>query len=119
MTKTIVLALVLGTLISCSSNEKYENIVGEWKCTSWVNKATNTNKCRDNVQFKFLPEKQYFSKLGNAKDSGNYKIVGDVLYATPSNKLELAVKILKLNSDTLKLKMNQAGNEEILTLIRD
>ncbi len=118
MKKISVLIIIL-TLLSCTTSENYELISGEWKCTSWINEAKAMDKCKNNVYFKFQTDKSYFSKLGNKEDSGDYKILDDMLYITPSGKMEFAVKIIKLNNDTLELLMNQAGDKEILTLIKE
>ena len=109
---------LLAILISCSDSELYQKISGEWKCTSWINKSKGIDKCKNNVHFKFRTDKFYYSTLGSVKDSGTYKIDDDILYVTPKGKMELAVKITKLNNDTLEFLMNQAGEEEILTLLR-
>lgn len=117
MKKTALLFLLL-TFFSCTNSENYEKIIGEWECASWINKSNNSDKCYNNVYFKFELDKTYFSKLGQVEDSGEYKIANNILYSTPKGKLEIAVQINKLNTDTLELKMNQAGVEEILTLVR-
>ena len=109
---------ILFLIMSCSTHGKYEKISGEWKCSSWTNKAKGVDKCRDNVYFNFRPDKTYYSELGSAKDSGDYKILEGKLYITPEGKMQFAVEITKLNNDTLRFLMNQAGDEEILTLVR-
>ena len=118
MKKVLILLAFFGFLGACSNSEYYEKISGNWECTSWINKSKGIDKCRNNVRFEFQQDKSYFSELGNAKDSGNFKILNDVLYVTPIGKMEFAVKITKLNNDTLVFFMNQAGEEEILTLTR-
>lgn len=114
----MIVLVFFGFLGSCSNSENYVKISGDWKCTSWINKSKGMNKCRDNVRFEFQQDKSYYSELGNAKDSGNFKILNDMLYVTPKGKMEFAVKITKLNNDTLEFLMNQAGEEEVLTLIK-
>lgn len=118
MKKAMILLALIGLLGSCSNSEVYENIAGDWECTSWINKSKGIDKCNDNVRFEFQQGKTYYSELGSAKDSGSYKILNDMLYVTPKGKMEFGVKIAKLNSDTLEFLMNQSGDEEILTLIR-
>lgn len=116
MKKMTILILGLATLVSCSNSEKYEKISGNWECITWINKSNGIDKCNNNVLFNFHPDKNYSSKLGSAQDSGSYKILNGLLYVSPIGKLEFAVKIIKLNNDTLELLMNQAGDEEILTM---
>ena len=118
MKKVMILLAFSGILGSCSNSEIYEKISGDWKCTSWINKSKGIDKCNDNVRFEFQPDKSYYSEIGSAKDSGDFKILNDMLYVTPKGKMEFAVKITKLNNDTLEFLMNQAGEKEVLTLIR-
>ena len=70
------------------------------------------------MHFQFNMDKTYYSKLGSVEDSGSYKIQGGNLRVFPQGKMELMVKITKLNNDTLTFLMNLAGEEEILTLVR-
>ncbi len=118
MKKIIILFAFFVFLGSCTNSEYYEKISGDWECTSWINKSKGIDKCKNNVHFEFQQDKSYYSKLGNVKDSGNFKILNNMLYITPKGKMEFVVKITKLNKDTLVFLMNQAGEEEILTLIR-
>lgn len=114
----MILLVLFGLLGSCSNSEYYKDISGNWECVSWINKTKEIDKCRNNVRFEFQQDKSYNSELGNSKDSGYFKILNDMLYITPKGKMEFAVKITKLNNDTLEFLMNQAGDEEILTLIK-
>jgi len=118
MKKVFLLSALLVFILSCSNSEKYQLISGSWKCSSWINKASGIDKCNNNVSFDFNADKSYQSILGKEKASGEYSIQDDLLYITPQGKMEFAVKIIKLKSDTLTLLMNQAGNKEILTLVR-
>ena len=118
MKKVFLLSTLLVFMFSCSNSEKYQLISGSWKCNSWINEASGIDKCNNNVRFDFNADKSYQSILGKEKASGEYSIQDDLLYITPEGKMEFAVKINKLNSDTLILLMNQAGNKEVLTLVR-
>ncbi len=112
-------AIAIGLFVSCSNSEIYEKISGNWKCTSWKNESRGIDKCRDNVRFEFQMDREYYSQLAGEKDSGSYKIKNDMLYVTPKGKMEFAVKITKLNADTLQFLMSQVGEKEILTLVRE
>ncbi len=114
----LAIPVLVAGFISCSNSEDYTKISGEWKCASWINKVKGVDKCSDNVHFKFQADKTYTSTLGSVTDSGSYKIDGDMLYVTPEGKMELAVKITKLNQDTLEFLMNQSGEDEVLTLVK-
>ena len=114
--KKILVVLVITSIFACNNEEKYEQIAGEWECESWTVTGSDTDKCNGNVYFKFNADKTYESKIGAAKDTGTYKITNTILYTHAAGKEEIAVEILKLNDKTLKLLMNQGGQEEILTL---
>ncbi len=105
-------------IFSCSNSDKYERIIGEWKCVSWTSEAKGMDKCKNNVYFKFEQNKTYISKIGSEKDSGSFRIQNEMLYVTPAGKKEFVVGINQLNNDTLVFLMNLAGEEEILTLNR-
>ena len=116
--KKSIIAICGLLLISCSEAEQYEKIVGEWKCSKWINESTGTDKCKDNVYFNFKSDKTYSSKIGGVQESGDYKIAEGMLYSTPKGKLEIGVEISKLNNDTLQFVMSNLGQKEILTLLR-
>ena len=117
MKKSLVLFFSI-IVFACTDKAKYENIAGEWKCKSWINKKNNLDKCNNNVYFKFNIDKTYLSKIGSVKDSGTYTMAEDRLFTTPKGKMEIGVKIMKLNHDSLELLMNHGGVEEILTLVK-
>jgi len=118
MKKAFIISTILFTILSCSTSEKYQQIAGHWECATWINESQDIDRCNDNVFFNFETDKTYRSQLGSAQDSGTFKIVGDKLYVTPEGKMEFAVRITHLTSDTLQMLMNQAGEEEILTLVK-
>lgn len=116
--KKITVAILLFFVLSCTNSGNYESITGEWECISWINKERNTDKCNNNVYFKFNEDKSYLSKIGSVKDSGIYSIENNRLYVTPNGKMELSVQINKLNFDTVVFLMNLGGVEELLTLVK-
>jgi hypothetical protein len=116
--KYLFTVVIAAALCSCSDAERYEKIAGKWECSSWINEVTGIDQCDNNVRFDFQLDKSYTSVLGAAQDSGTYRIQSNLLYVTPDDKLEFAVKITTLNPDTMVFLMNQAGNEEILTLVK-
>ena len=117
MKKTAIIIICV-FLFTCTTSIKHEKIVGEWECISWTNKESKTDKCKDNVYFRFSEDKTYYSKIGNVQDSGKCEIINDILYVSPIGKMEIAVQINKINSDTLEFLMNQGGVEEILSLVK-
>ncbi len=116
--KKLAIIMLVFIAISCTQSEKYEQISGEWVCTSWTSEGSTTNKCNGNVYFEFNEDKTYTSVIGNMKDSGTYKIMDNLLYANPKGKMQIAVQIIQLKADTLGLLMNQAGTKEKLILAK-
>ena len=117
MKKVILLAIVL-MFMPCNNAEQYNKIVGEWECVNWTSVGSDENKCNNNVYFQFNQDKTYVSKIGRDDATGAYKIVNGLLYSTPKGKMEIAVEINVLNSDTLQFTMSRSGNKEILTLLK-
>ena len=113
----INLALFSVLVLCCTSSESNYQILGKWECISWINQTNMTDKCDNDVTFNFNEDNTYTSKIGSVNESGDYKIKNSMLYVTPNGKIEFRVEISKCENDTLVFSMNQAGDEEILTLI--
>lgn len=119
MKKLFIVIPVLLMLFSCQENrEMYDKIEGEWDCVTWINTTRGTDQCNNNVYFQFEEDKTYISQLGVGRDTGRYKIIGESLFVTPRDKREFSVKITRLTQDTMVFLMNNAGEEEILTLYK-
>jgi hypothetical protein len=116
MKKSIIIFFGL-LLISCHVNDKYKDIVGEWKCCKWTVASTGQDKCKGDVVFNFKADKTYSSKIGSQEESGTYQIAEGILYSTPTGKLEIGVEINVLNKDSLQFTMSRSGDKEILTLL--
>ena len=115
----ILMALFLSLLFSCTSNTEYYNeIVGEWNCTSWTAESSTEDKCNDNAYFKFNEDRTYVSKLGIEEDEGTYKIERGKLIAQPEGKMVIGVKIIHLENGSMELLMNNGGVMETLKLKR-
>lgn len=116
--KKIIVLLSVVLILSCNDSKYADAIVGEWECVSWIDTATSKDKCNSNAYFSFKNDNTYTSKVGAQDTKGTYKIADGILYSKPDGKLEIAVEINRLNSDTLSFTMSRSGNAEILTLIK-
>ena len=117
--KKLSLIILLSLLTMSRSDLKYaEDIVGEWECVSWVDVASSKDKCASNAYFSFNKDNTYTSKVSAQDTKGTYKIADGILYSKPNGKLEIAVEIKTLTSDTLSFTMSRSGNAEILTLVK-
>ena len=119
MKNTLIFLTFLVLFSSCASSEKYEMIAGNWVCSSWISQSDGKEMCQNNVKFSFNTDKTYSSTLDGNKQSGQFKMLGNVLYVTPTGKAEFGVKIEHLDADTLKLLMNRSGDEELLVLVKE
>ena len=118
--KKLSLIILLSLLtMSCSDLKYAEDIVGEWECVSWVDVASSKDKCASNAYFSFNKDNTYTSKVSAQDTKGTYKIADGILYSKPNGKLEIAVEIKTLTSDTLSFTMSRSGNAEILTLVKN
>ena len=117
--KTLVPVLLAFLLFNCENNTAdYQHIYGEWVCSSWIIESTGSDRCNDNVYFKFNADKTYSSTIDNHEDSGVYKLANGLLYSTPKGKLKIGVEIKTLNADTLQFIMSRSGEKEVLTLAK-
>lgn len=116
--KKLIVVVFGFLLLSCTNDEQYKKIAGEWNCTTWITESTGSDKCNNNVYFNFKNDKTYTSKIGSLEEAGVYKIANGLLYSTPDGKLEIGVEISKLQNDTLQFIMSRSGEKEILTLLR-
>ncbi|AUC81051.1 lipocalin family protein [Lacinutrix sp. Bg11-31] len=116
--KKCISLLCIVLFMSCNDAEHSKNIIGEWECVSWINEATGTDNCNNNVTFNFKEDKSYTSKIQSDKTEGSYKITNGLLYCTPTSKMEIAVEINKLTKDTLAFTMSRSGNKEVMTLVK-
>ena len=116
--KKCISLLCIVLFMSCNDAEHSKNIIGDWECASWINVATGEDNCNNNVTFNFNDDQTYTSKIQSSNVEGNYKITNGLLYCTPTGKMEIAVEINKLTSDTLAFTMSRSGNKEVMTLVK-
>jgi hypothetical protein len=105
-------------ILACAPNENEALILGEWVCTSWTSAVNPSNRCNNNVYFNFTEDKNFNSEITTLKEEGTYYLRKDVLYTQAEGRAEIAVRILKVNTDTLHFEMNRGGVEEDLILVR-
>ncbi|WP_040282362.1 lipocalin-like domain-containing protein [Psychroserpens damuponensis] len=116
--KKVLLLVSVMFILSCNDLKYADDIVGDWECVSWIDVATSKDKCANNAYFSFKKDNTYSSKVGAQETKGTYKIADGILYSKPDDKLEIAVEIKTLTTDTLSFTMSRSGNAEILTLVK-
>ena len=121
MLKKIGLCLLIAFLcVSCKS-EMERNIIGKWYAASLVECEEIVPIDVSLVNLEFRGNGKYtFNSTLNLHEEGKYRIKGNYLYTKDLIKekaIEKAVRIVKLNADTLELEMNYRGKEQFLTLL--
>lgn len=60
-----------------------------------------------------------YQTLGNREETGTYRLVDRMLYTHADGQSEMAVRLLFLDENLLKMGMNRGGQMETLTLERE
>jgi hypothetical protein len=116
----IVVFFALFTFSSCFNDDKrYEMILGDWYGSSWIIDESQREYDASRVHFRFTEENQYTAQLGNREETGTYKLVDRMLYTHAEGQSEMAVRLLYLDENLLKMGMNRGGQMETLTLERE
>lgn len=109
-------------LSACGPRYSPEELDGNWSGIEFTEEGDSV--LIDPTELKF-----YFSETGTYtydgtlryREEGEYRLERDLLVtkdALVDTAAEKAVRILTLNPDTLRLKMNAGGREQLLTLLR-
>ncbi len=106
-------------LYSCADTVTNKRILGNWQAVSWVtNGGTALDRNVATTQFSFDSTGNYsFVNNGNV-ENGTYKVELNNLFTTASGKQEIMVKITKATTDTLVFDMNNGGQKETITLLK-
>jgi len=104
--------LIFGfVLTSCLNNPFNEAILGEWEVLRWYEEYSNKT-INQKMDFSFTSDKKYSVDYGSEKEKGKFWFVDDYLFTKEDGQREKSVKIVKLNKDTMVLRMNRGGNIE-------
>ena len=113
-------------LVYCAACTPYapEDLSGDWTGLSLTEEGDSVPIDPANLRFNFDPAQQTytFHSTLNYQEQGDFRLERDRLYTTDRSRegaLEKVVKITQLENDTLRLKMNSAGKEQIMILRRD
>lgn len=110
----VVLALMLG----CTSKFNEDQLIGQWAGVEWKD-ITHEKIIDAQVSFSFEPDGRYTASSGASTEKGKYWISGENLRTIEDGKAEKQVKIVKLQNDSLLLRMNRAGTIEEILLIKE
>ena len=115
--------LLLAIMVSaCQSGYKPENLDGKWQAIAITEEETPLAVDPSEIQLQFNTEEQYtYHSTLNYREAGSYYINGTYLLTRDTlnqASTEKAVEILKLNNDTLQLKMMDGDKERLLTMVK-
>lgn len=114
-----VLALLF-CCAACSLDER--GLHGRWQAAAFYQNGQSVNAPLDSVSLDFLPGGVYaFHSAARYGEAGRYRVSARFLYLTDTTALlpkERIIKVLYLSADSLKIKMEKAGQEQVLFLCR-
>ena len=98
-------------------------ISGSWKATSLEEEGEGLDVQLEKIGFTFYPDTKYdYKSTLNYREAGKYYLKAKYLYTTDTlneASIEKVVEIIKLEADTMVIKMVQNGKERLLTLARE
>jgi len=123
MKKLLFFVSILFIFLNSCTVFKSKYIVGNWKGVSVSEEGELLKISPEQIRFRFLEDDAYlyFSTL-NYQEAGSYYLDGALLYTRDTinqASTEKAVEIIKLNNDSLHLRMVENGNVRILKLVKD
>ncbi len=115
----VLLSLVIGA--GCS-NAYTNKLNGNWQGIEVLEMDKPLDVDASVIRFRFA-DNQYYEYFGtlNYREAGMYYLESKYLFTTDTVNMastEKVVEIVKLNGDTLFLKMNENGRERILKLVK-
>ncbi len=117
----IVPALLL-LLASCEGN-KNKKLYGTWNAAAVVQNDRALEVELSEINFHFHEDGTYqFASTLDYKEAGSYQLDGDKLYTLDTLRQESIgkiVKVEKLGSDTLQLRMKKESEWMLVTLIKN
>ncbi len=122
--KSRYLLLVLAIFSFFMSCEQYsqQQLIGHWVGVNALQKGTPLQLNPNEIQFLFKKNGTYtYQSTIGYHEAGLFNLEGDLLFSKDTlqaNAKQKAVKILKLNQDSLQLEMLANGKEQTILLIK-
>jgi hypothetical protein len=111
--------LTIFTLSNCETTKNdNEQIYGKWQAISWEAAGVETLGEDAAVTFEFKTDDTYVALLGNAEESGIYRLATNHLYTTAKGQIEKMVEVKLPSADTIIMNMNRSGTAEVMTLVK-
>lgn len=110
----------LAGITSCATDPKL--LEGAWQAAAFYQNGQSVTIPLDSVEMVFSPNQTYtFRSIGLYREKGAFRTSSRYLFmrdSTGNPSQERALKILFLSTDSLKLKMQQEGSEQVLFLVK-
>jgi len=108
--------LFLMSASACTIDE--QKLGGTWQAVAFFENGKSVNLPLDSVQLKLLTSHVYqyrsiglYTEAGYWESTVNYLLLTDT---TSTNKTQRLIKVVYQSNDSLKLKMEQDGKEQVL-----
>ncbi len=109
------------TLFGCA-NIQEKKLVGKWEAASLIEDGMPMQVSPSEIGFEFFNKGFYrFRSTLNYQEAGSYSVNGSLLYTLDTineASTEKSVQILQVTDDSLFLKMNAEGKEQLVKLFR-
>ncbi len=116
---TLLTAIVILLLTACVDTKNNKIIIGSWHAVQWGSNGKPLNRNVETTFFTFTDKDTYtFENAGNV-EYGTYKVEINNLFTTAKDKQEIMVKIVKLSSDSLVFDMDNGGQSETISLVKN
>lgn len=107
-------------LLGCEEPLDQTLLHGDWQADQYLASGQPKKTDPSLISFSFDANNTYTYRGGlSYKEAGNYRLERSVLYSTDTlsnQRIEKAVKIIRITTDSLYLEMNNGGIEEELIL---
>ncbi len=115
----LLTALAILLLTSCGDTKNNKIIIGKWHATTWEANEKPLSRNVETTFFTFTDKGTYTFENAGTTEDGTYKVEIDNLFTTAKGKQEIMVKIVKATNDSLVFDMNNGGQAETITLIKE
>ena len=119
LNKYLILAGAIILLSQCSSKEK--EVEGEWQIQKWQANGSELPKAVYEGSTWTFEGSAYKVNIANVIDEGKYRMVADTLFMkseTTPERPEMHYIVLQVDSSSLKLKGDLAGNKSEISFAK-